>query len=258
MIIIISSTLTVYYIGGTDFTVKFAKGFYEPKYHITPYTSSSNELELEHRAWIEDQFANPPPVLISSKWNCIGVVVMNDNNINAINYYHRHNQQQQQQQLLSTKMTKSIIHHHHHSNNDNNNNMNLNTCVSNDDNNNNDITYNKNNNNNNDNNYNCIINNNNNVDIINFTDDIHLGYNYFFIDSINSKIWHVPDGTSIGQNIQIRKISCQDFNYDVNIYIKHQDLCSPNNKSCIYIMKINKYFISFSWSGKYWMLEYCQ
>lgn len=217
--------------------MKFAKGFYEPKYHITPYTISSNELDLEHRAWIEDQFANPPPVLISSKWNCIGVVVMNDDSMLNNNSYYR-----QKQQSLSIKMTKSIIHHYHHSinnniNNDDDINMICNSCSNNDD----------------------IYNNNNNyVDIINFTDDIHLGYNYFFIDSINSKIWHIPHGTYLGQNIQIRKISDQDFNYDVNIYIKHQDLSSPNNKSCIYILKVNKYFISFSWSGKYWMLEYCQ
>lgn len=161
---------------------------------------------------------------------------MNDDNMLNNNSYYR-----QKQQSLSIKMTKSIIHHYHHPinniSNDDDNNMICNSCSSNDD------IYN--------NNYNY-------VDIINFTDDIHLGYNYFFIDSINSKIWHIPHGTYLGQNIQIRKISCQDFNHDVNIYIKHQDLSSPNNKSCIYILKVNKYFISFSWSGKYWMLEYCQ
>lgn len=161
---------------------------------------------------------------------------MNDDNMLNNNSYYR-----QKQQSLSIKMTKSIIHHYHHPinniSNDDDNNMICNSCSSNDD----------------------IYNNNNNyVDIINFTDDIHLGYNYFFIDSINSKIWHISHGTYLGQNIQIRKISCQDFNYDVNIYIKHQDLSCPNNKSCIYILKVNKYFISFSWSGKYWMLEYCQ
>lgn len=162
---------------------------------------------------------------------------MNNNNNS---FYHRHNKQQS----LSIKMTKSIIHHYHHNiNNDVDNNMICNSSSSNDD------IYNNNKNKNN---------NDNNVDIINFTNDIHLGYNYFFIDSINSKIWHIPHGTYLGQYIQIRKISCQDFNFDVNIYIKHQDLSSPNNKSCIYIMKVNKYFISFSWSGKYWMLEHCQ
>lgn len=60
-------------IGGTDFTIKFAKGYYEPKYHLTHGMVSYTELQLEHRLWIEDQFCNPPPVLASSKWVMIGV-----------------------------------------------------------------------------------------------------------------------------------------------------------------------------------------
>ena len=63
-----------YTTGGTDFTIKFAKGFYEPKYRLSNETTSSSELENEHRAWIEDQFANPPPVLASSRWRLVGVV----------------------------------------------------------------------------------------------------------------------------------------------------------------------------------------
>lgn len=78
---------TKHKIGGTDFTVKFAKGFFEPKYiqghsnssgsggytnfsHVT----SSAQLGNEHRAWVEDQFACPPPALASSKWALVGVV----------------------------------------------------------------------------------------------------------------------------------------------------------------------------------------
>eukprot|EP00597_Dinobryon_sp_UTEXLB2267_P007684 CAMPEP_0170086302 /NCGR_PEP_ID=MMETSP0019_2-20121128/21017_1 /TAXON_ID=98059 /ORGANISM="Dinobryon sp., Strain UTEXLB2267" /LENGTH=405 /DNA_ID=CAMNT_0010303291 /DNA_START=222 /DNA_END=1439 /DNA_ORIENTATION=- len=61
-------------IGGTDFTVRFAKAFFEPKYKIHSATATCCELEVEHRAWVEDQFANPPPVLSSSKWTMVGVV----------------------------------------------------------------------------------------------------------------------------------------------------------------------------------------
>ena len=74
-------------IGGTDFTVKFAKGFFEPMYiqsnqsghtngaaHSFSLVTSSSQLGNEHRAWVEDQFANPPPVLASSKWALVGVV----------------------------------------------------------------------------------------------------------------------------------------------------------------------------------------
>ena len=61
-------------IGGTDFTLRFAKGFYEPKYKLSPKFTKSSELEAEHRFWIEDQFANPPPLLSASTWEFIGVV----------------------------------------------------------------------------------------------------------------------------------------------------------------------------------------
>mmetsp|Transcript_16777 Transcript_16777/g.36621 ORF Transcript_16777/g.36621 Transcript_16777/m.36621 type:complete len:356 (+) Transcript_16777:1-1068(+) len=61
-------------IGGTDFTVKFAKGFYEPRYRLGSEILCASELENEHRAWVEDQFANPPPVLASSRWALVGVV----------------------------------------------------------------------------------------------------------------------------------------------------------------------------------------
>eukprot|EP01035_Chromulina_nebulosa_P024148 gene24148-31388_t len=61
-------------IGGTDFTVRFAKAFFEPKYKLSATTRSCCELEVEHRAWVEDQFANPPPVLSSSKWTMVGVI----------------------------------------------------------------------------------------------------------------------------------------------------------------------------------------
>jgi len=54
--------------------MRFGKGYYEPKYRLTKYMSTANELEIEHRAWIEDQFANPPPALASSKWAMVGVV----------------------------------------------------------------------------------------------------------------------------------------------------------------------------------------
>lgn len=61
-------------IGGTDYTLRFAKAFYEPKYYMTADMSCSAELEVEHRAWIEDQFCCPPPALASSKWTVVGVV----------------------------------------------------------------------------------------------------------------------------------------------------------------------------------------
>ena len=61
-------------IGGTDFTLRFAKGFYEPKYKLSAWYTKASELEGEHRAWIEDQFANPPPVLAGSTWQFLGVV----------------------------------------------------------------------------------------------------------------------------------------------------------------------------------------
>ena len=61
-------------IGGTDFTVRFAKAFYEPKYTFNVTANRSSELTLEHRAWIEDQFACPPPALARSRWSMVGVV----------------------------------------------------------------------------------------------------------------------------------------------------------------------------------------
>lgn len=61
-------------IGGTDYTLRFAKAFYEPKYYMTVDMTGSAELEVEHRAWIEDQFCCPPPALASSKWAIRGVV----------------------------------------------------------------------------------------------------------------------------------------------------------------------------------------
>ena len=64
-------------IGGTDYTLKFAKGFFEPKYKMSHEMIASSELSAEHRSWIEDNFANPPVALQSSKWVMKGCV--NDN-----------------------------------------------------------------------------------------------------------------------------------------------------------------------------------
>lgn len=61
-------------IGGTDFTVRFAKAFYEPKYTFNVTATRSFELCQEHRCWIEDQFACPPPALARSRWSMVGVV----------------------------------------------------------------------------------------------------------------------------------------------------------------------------------------
>jgi hypothetical protein len=58
-------------IGGTDFTVRFAKAFFEPKYPFNGEAQASKDLQLEHRAWVEDQFACPPPVLASSAWTMV-------------------------------------------------------------------------------------------------------------------------------------------------------------------------------------------
>ena len=83
-------------IGGTDYTLRFALGFYEPKYRMSKDMTSPSELEVEHRAWIEDQFANPPPVLSSSKWEFVGVV----NNEPVRNYGFRKSKTIQSQPIL--------------------------------------------------------------------------------------------------------------------------------------------------------------
>lgn len=79
IVILFLPTKYCYYypLGGTDFTVRFAKAFFEPKYKLSAATRSCCELEVEHRAWVEDQFANPPPVLSSSKWTMVDNLLSN-------------------------------------------------------------------------------------------------------------------------------------------------------------------------------------
>eukprot|EP00455_Lapot_gusevi_P056632 TRINITY_DN9457_c0_g1_i2.p1 TRINITY_DN9457_c0_g1~~TRINITY_DN9457_c0_g1_i2.p1 ORF type:complete len:311 (-),score=0.44 TRINITY_DN9457_c0_g1_i2:180-1112(-) len=61
-------------IGGTDYTVRFARGFFEPLFQLTADTKRTEEMEPDHRRWVEDQFLNPPPSLEASKWVLVGIV----------------------------------------------------------------------------------------------------------------------------------------------------------------------------------------
>jgi hypothetical protein len=42
-------------IGGTDFTLRFARGYYEPAFRFTAAVARASEMEPQHRAWVEDQ-----------------------------------------------------------------------------------------------------------------------------------------------------------------------------------------------------------
>ena len=85
------------------------------------------------------------------------------------------------------------------------------------------------------------------------------GFNHFFIDEsaldengVNN--WCVPSGIFVGQVLTVRK-TC-DFQSDVNIKIKNQDLCIPNNISDVFILKTTSSFASWCWDGKRWYLEH--
>jgi hypothetical protein len=61
-------------IGGTDFTLRFARGYYEPAFKFDANIKSVSEMEESHRLWVEDQFVNPPTAFSASRWTLVGLV----------------------------------------------------------------------------------------------------------------------------------------------------------------------------------------
>ena len=85
------------------------------------------------------------------------------------------------------------------------------------------------------------------------------GFNNFFIDESvieenGQNIWCVPSGIFVGQMLTIRK-TC-DFQNNVKIMIKNQDLSIPNIISNTFVMETTYSFVSWCWDGKRWYLEH--
>ena len=94
---------------------------------------------------------------------------------------------------------------------------------------------------------------------VNFYDDMLAGFNHFFIDESviddnGENVWCIPSGIFVGQMLTIRK-TC-DFENDVRIHIKNQDLSVPNVMSDIFILKSTYSFASWCWDGRTWYLEH--
>ena len=97
-------------IGGTDFTLRFARcvfatrkshqlpfssfvhqpplhfsvlvllnsirnsGYYEPAFRFSAAIERASDMEASHRLWVEDQFVNPPAAFSASRWTLVGVL----------------------------------------------------------------------------------------------------------------------------------------------------------------------------------------
>lgn len=232
-------------LGGTDFTLKFARGFYEPKYLYAgsrggPESggfhriTSSNELGIEHRSWIEDQFANPPPVLASSKWVFVGVVDA------ASSPVMMPPQSSPPSHASSTTTTTSATTSRPPS---------VTSLPT--------LTVAK------------VLSlpppppgssplgspSKKFSAVLNLTRDVADGCSRFYIGGNTSGEWIIPDGAFIGHTIYLRKTATENFDGPVFIDIKHQTLDSPNRVENTYVMTPTTYFVSFSWDGSLWYLE---
>ena len=250
-------------IGGTDFTVKFAKGFFEPKYIQSGHTgggggagnngyssfssvTSSSQLGNEHRAWVEDQFAAPPPVLASSKWALVGVVdvsvPLSDPAVLTRN------------STFGMRRTKLVSCRNPLNSSSNNNSSNVSPVAS--------VGEGI-----------ADMEGNNagicgtkrtpanaastvaTTEVLDLTTDINAGYNHFFISGTTSGIWIIPDGIHPGQTLYVRKTALEDFSGPVTIRIRNQSLSSPNARSVTYTMPSDVYYLSWCWDGEFWFLE---
>ena len=279
-------------IGGTDFTVKFAKGFFEPKY-ITGYTGSSSgarrsigggggggvvggtssnfsaitascEMGNEHRAWVEDQFANPPPVLASSKWALVGVVevatatsdavtltrnstfgIRKSKHISCNSSGSLRSVATRAMALAGAGMTSSTI-----STSTSTSSLTAAAAYSTDS-----TAAGR-----------DAINPASNplvvaatikptAPVLNLTEDILAGFNHFFISGTAAFEWIIPDGIHPGQTLYVRKTATENFANTVVLRIKNQNLASPNVRSDSFEMPVNTYYLSWCWDGEYWYLE---
>ena len=251
-------------IGGTDFTVRFAKSYFDPKYlHPTTHygsgggsgsgghgsssfssITSAAQLSNEHRAWIEDQFACPPPVLASSKWALVGVVdvslPVSDPALLSRN------------STFGMRRTK-LVHCRTYSSHNNSGNISPVTSIGEGiaDISSSDAVF-------------CgtktgitttVPSNVIATEILDLTADINTGYNHFFISGTTSGIWIIPDGLHAGQTLYVRKTALTDFDTPVTIRIRNQNLCSPNQRSMSYMMNTDVYYLSWCWDGACWFLE---
>jgi hypothetical protein len=238
-------------IGGTDFTVKFAKGFFEPKYIHSNHGSggsgaggqpsfsnvtSSSQLGNEHRAWVEDQFAAPPPVLASSKWALVGVVDASIPVSDPVALTRNSTFGMRRTKLISC--ASPLV-----SRGDSSNSLadggavlcgtkrgfSSATAVD-------AFTVTA-------------------TEVLDLTADINAGYNHFFISGTTSGIWIIPDGIHPGQTLYVRKTALEDFDAPVTIRIRNQSLGSPNERAVSYAMDPDVYYLSWCWDGAYWYLE---
>jgi gamma-glutamylcyclotransferase (GGCT)/AIG2-like uncharacterized protein YtfP len=247
-------------IGGTDFTVKFAKGFFEPKY-IHGYSSSgasggsagahfnfsrvtsSSQLGNEHRAWVEDQFAAPPPVLASSKWALVGVVDVSLPVSDPVALTRNSTFGMRRTKVIAGRSAggsglpsadpsvpstptrrgrggsdgiASSAHSRVPSE--------VSAAVA-------------------------------ATDVLDLTADINEGFNHFFISGTTSTTWIVPDGIHPGQTLYVRKTATDNYQTPVNIRIRNQNLGGPNVRADTYSMPPNVYYLSWCWDGDCWFLE---
>lgn len=210
-------------IGGTDFTMRFGKGFYEPKYRLTKYMNTANELEIEHRAWIEDQFANPPPALASSKWAMVGVVTseVNPNIVNCVRKTKFVSLSDGSQAgtpaaatpLASTTSTPTPmippqqLQHQQQK-------------------------------------------------VLNLTEDVNAAVSQFFLSgNASGATVIIPNGLYLGQTVRIRKTSTTPFDGDVIIKIRNQSLGVPNIQADEVVMPPECYVMAWCWDGSRWFQE---
>jgi hypothetical protein len=293
-------------IGGTDFTVKFAKGFFEPKYVQSGYSGNGNthssgsstsnfckvttssELSNEHRAWIEDQFANPPPVLASSKWTLVGVVevveAMSDAGTltrNSTFGMRRAKHISFPPPVRSSNSLATLA-----SSRNSSNSSFVDSCGSTDG-----VAT-----------FaplkarvagaapsSALLQQHSNTGfevgadsptgtaagntpidlplsvmmseevVLDLTGDINQGYNHFFVGGAScwpaGCKWIVPDGTHPGQTLYIRKTATENYQGPIYMRIKNQDLSIPNRRSDFFILEVNTYYLSWCWDGEIWFLE---
>lgn len=258
-------------IGGTDFTVKFAKGFFEPKYiHLTApgtgghsnfsHVTSSSQLGNEHRAWVEDQFACPPPVLASSKWALVGVVDVTVTHSDPATLTRNSTFGLRRTKLVACPATCASLQMSNGiaggasdgslsdtyseisgvSDTGSQSPSRRKTAVT--------ATP-------------STPSRTNQVartvasEVLDLTDDINAGFNHLFISGTTSGTWIVPDGIHPGQTLYVRKTATENFDAPVTIRINNQSLSAPNRRSDRYEMPINVYYLSWCWDGECWFLE---
>lgn len=96
---------------GTDVTFKWSRMLYEPKYRIA---TCYNEMQSEHKAWVEDMFAERFQANEQPNYECVGILT-DTHNINEqyiqqqnnkyIDNNHNNDNQSQQSSITTTQQT---------------------------------------------------------------------------------------------------------------------------------------------------------